>query len=100
MIANFIMFQSIKKKRHCAAKHSRLDRIDGRYYFGSPQFERTDIHLDNGKTFTVLAKHASAENIYIQSARLNGRRLDHPYITFDDIQAGGVLEFEMANNPK
>ena len=77
-----------------------VNPVDGRYYFGSPQFERTDIHLDNGKTFTVLAKQVSAENIYIQSARLNGRPLDHPYITFDDIQAGGVLEFEMTGNPK
>ncbi len=77
-----------------------VNPVDGRYYFGSPQFERTDIHLDNGKTFTILAKHASAENIYIQSARLNGRVLEHPYITFDDIQVGGVIEFEMTNSLK
>src|SRR5690606_18403228 len=43
------------------------------YTIGSPVFEHAEVHLPNGKTFTVIAQHASDANKYIQSARLNGK---------------------------
>lgn len=72
-----------------------VNPIDGRYYFGSPQFEQVDMKLPNGKILTVKAKDVSEKNIYIRSARLNGEPLDRPYITYEEIEAGGVLEFDM-----
>ena len=39
------------------------------------------------------------KNIYIQSARLNGRRYTRSYIDFKDIVAGGVLELVMGDQP-
>jgi predicted alpha-1,2-mannosidase len=74
-----------------------VNPVDGRYYFGSPQFEKVEMELPNGKTFTILAKNVSNENIYIHSAILNGQPLDRLYITYDEIQKGGKLEFEMVN---
>jgi putative alpha-1,2-mannosidase len=45
----------------------------------------------------LKANHVSAENIYIGSARLNGQPFNRNYITWEEIQQGGTLEFEMTN---
>lgn len=57
------------------------------------------IRLENGKTFTIVAKNAGEKNIYIQSARLNGEEYDKNYFTHRDILNGGTLEFEMGPQP-
>lgn len=69
------------------------------YIIGSPSFPRMSIRLENGKTFTVIAKNADEKNIYIQSARLNGEKYDKSYFTHWDIVNGGTLEFEMGAQP-
>jgi predicted alpha-1,2-mannosidase len=74
-----------------------VNPVDGRYYFGSPQFEKTEMHLPNGKTFAIRAKGVSADNIYSKAISLNGKPLDRLYVTWDEIQAGGTLEFEMTS---
>jgi len=76
-----------------------VNPVDGKYYFGSPQFEKTEIQLPNRKVFTIKAQQVSPENIYSKSIRLNGNPLDRLYVTWDEIQAGGILEFEMTNKP-
>ena len=48
---------------------------------------------------TVTAHNNSAANKYIQAVKLNGKPYTKPYIAFDDIAAGGVLEFEMGAEP-
>ena len=70
-----------------------------RYDIGSPQFEEVSINLENGKSFTVTAKNLSKENIYIQSAKMNGKPLNHTFITYKDIANGGKLEFFMSDKP-
>ena len=57
------------------------------------------IRLENGKTFTILAHNANKKNIYIQSAKLNGKEYDKNYFTHQDIIQGGTLEFQMGPNP-
>ena len=69
------------------------------YVIGSPVFEKATISLENGKTFVIQAKNNNAENVYIQSAELNGKPLDKNYITFDDINKGGEMVFEMSGTP-
>lgn len=69
------------------------------YIIGSPLFRKVTLHLGNGKDFVVVAKHNSDENIYIQSATLNGRPLNHPWFSHADIINGGRLEFVMGNHP-
>jgi len=70
------------------------------YQIGSPLFNKISIHLQNGKTFTVIAKNNSDKNKYIQSAKLNGRELAKSVITHDDIVRGGTLVLEMGERPK
>ncbi len=74
-----------------------VNPVDGRYYFGSPQFENVNLILPNGKTFTVRAKNVSKENFCFRSVKLNGQHLDRLYVTYDEIEKGGKLEFEMVN---
>ncbi len=70
------------------------------YVIGTPIFEEISINLENGKIFTVKANNVSAENIYIQSASLNGTDYTKSYIAHESIMAGGELTFEMGNKPK
>lgn len=69
------------------------------YAIGSPAFERTEITLENGKRFIIKAYHVSEGNVYIQSAKLNGKKLLAPFIKHSDIMNGGVLEFDMGDKP-
>jgi len=69
------------------------------YVIGSPIFEDVEIHLENKKTFSIKTENNSDKNIYIQSAKLNGKSLDRSYITHNEIMDGGVLEFVMGENP-
>jgi predicted alpha-1,2-mannosidase len=69
------------------------------YVFGSPAFEKTSIKMENGKTFTVLAKGNNKENVYIQSATLNGKPYTKNFIRHADIVNGGTLIFEMGPKP-
>jgi len=69
------------------------------YLIGSPLFARTTLHLPNGKRFEISAANNSADHPYIQAARLNGRELNVPVLTWGQIQAGGRLEFVMGARP-
>ncbi len=74
-----------------------VNPASGRFIIGSPVFEEANIKLENGKSFTVVAKHNSAKNVYIQSAKLNGKPYRKSYIDYATITAGGTLTFEMGN---
>lgn len=69
------------------------------YVIGSPLFKKATITMENGNKFVIEAPENSKENLYIQSATLNGRLLDKNYIHYDDIAEGGVLKFEMGSQP-
>ena len=76
-----------------------VNPASGDFMIGSPLFRRMSLRLANGKTFSVVAANNSAENLYIQSARLNGKPLDRPVITWEDIQSGATLELIMGPSP-
>jgi predicted alpha-1,2-mannosidase len=69
------------------------------YEIGSPIFAKTTIRMVNGKEFTIVADHVSAQNKYIQSAQLNGQPLDKPWFRHSDIANGGTLTLEMGPAP-
>jgi putative alpha-1,2-mannosidase len=46
-----------------------------------------------------MAHNVSNQNIYIQSAALNGQPLNRPWITHEEIVKRGTLEFEMGILP-
>ena len=69
----------------------------------SPLFSKAVIYLDSiygeEKIFTIVAKNNSKENIYIQSANLNGKPLNRTKLKWSDVINGGKLVFEMGNHP-
>jgi predicted alpha-1,2-mannosidase len=67
------------------------------YVIGSPAFKKMTITLESGKKFTVEANNNSKQNVYIQSATLNGKPYTHNFIKYADIMNGGVLHFEMGD---
>ncbi|MBS3943906.1 MAG: GH92 family glycosyl hydrolase [Melioribacter sp.] len=69
------------------------------YPIGSPIFEKVTINLENGKQFVIAANNNSEKNIFINSAKLNGKILDSPFITHHQIMDGGKLEFDMNSAP-
>ena len=69
------------------------------YEIGSPVFEECIIHLPNGRDFTIRAPGSSARNKYIRSASLNGRPYQRPWLSHQDIIAGGILTLEMSPVP-
>lgn len=78
-------------------------RVDPVYEIASPIFEEVTIDLGErygrGKKFTVKAHNASRRNIYVQSARLNGRQLDTFHFPASELLQGGELVLEMGPEP-
>lgn len=76
---------------------------DMRYEITSPVFEKVEIRLDpmtaSGKRFVIEAQGNSPENIYIQSATLNGKPYDKCYLMQGDIAQGGKLVLTMGAHP-
>ncbi|MDR2462237.1 MAG: GH92 family glycosyl hydrolase [Verrucomicrobiales bacterium] len=74
-----------------------------RYEIFTPLFDRVVIQLDkkyaSGKTFTISAANNSPENVYIQSARLNGKPLNRCWLTHAEIAAGGQLDLVLGPQP-
>lgn len=76
---------------------------DGRYEITSPVFDRVEFRLDpayaKGGSFVIEARDNSPENLYIQSATLNGKKYDKCYLTHADLAAGGNLILQMGAKP-
>ncbi len=73
-----------------------------RYEITSPIFAKSEMKVIKDKKqaiFTVVAKNNSPQNIYIQSAKLNGKLYEHCYLDYADIVAGGTLELIMGAEP-
>jgi predicted alpha-1,2-mannosidase len=76
-----------------------VNPASAQYMIGSPSFTRATLNLPNGRRFEILAANNSPGNAYIQSARLNAEPLVDPVITYQQLQAGGELEFVMGPKP-
>ena len=72
---------------------------NGAYVFGRPLFDSAIIELPMGKKFVVETKNNGAENIYIQSVKLNGNPYNKSFITHKNIIQGGKLSFVMGPEP-
>jgi putative alpha-1,2-mannosidase len=73
------------------------------YEISGPLFEKITIHLDEryypGGTFVIEAPGVSRENRYIQSALLDGKTLDKPWMYQSELADGGTLRLEMGPEP-
>ncbi len=69
------------------------------YVMGAPLFKRATIHLANGNDFVIEAPDNSRENIYIDSASLNGKSYTRNFLNHGDILSGGRLSIDMSVEP-
>ncbi|MHC5158376.1 MAG: GH92 family glycosyl hydrolase [Planctomycetota bacterium] len=73
------------------------------YELTAPVFDEITIHLDqnfySGKTFRIVARNNTPENVYIQSAKLNGKPLDNCWFYHRDFARGGTLELVLGPEP-
>lgn len=67
------------------------------YTIGSPMFSEVRIELAQNKYFTIIAEGVSEENKYIQSATLNGKKLNRSWFTHEELMNEGVLILKMGN---
>ena len=73
------------------------------YEITSPLFDKVTIHLDNryysGKTFQIITKGNSTDNMYIQNASLNGKKWNKCWFYHEDFIKGGTLELKLGAKP-
>ena len=77
----------------------QVEPAGGKYIIGSPIMDKATISLGDGKNFSIICKNNSSENIYVQSAKLNGKTYTKSYIMYQDMMKGGTLELQMGNQP-
>ncbi|MEU5524802.1 GH92 family glycosyl hydrolase [Streptomyces sp. NPDC047860] len=71
----------------------------GEYAIGSPLFKKMTVHLENGRELVVKAPRNSAENVYVQGVKVNGKRWNSTSLPHSVIAKGGVVEFDMGSRP-
>lgn len=69
------------------------------YSITSPVFEKVNIDLHNGNTFTILAEGASKTRKYIQRAFIDGEEIYSPFITHEQIMSGATLKLKLGELP-
>ncbi len=76
---------------------------DPRYEIVTPLFAKVSFAVAGkpGKrsVFTITAQNSAPENIYIQSATLDGRPLDRCWLDHAEIAAGGTLDLVLGPTP-
>ena len=72
-----------------------VNPASGEFVLGSPQVKKATLHLAKNKSFSIEAKNFSEQAIYNETRLLNGKEINKPFITFQDVINGGSLIFEM-----
>lgn len=70
-----------------------VDPASGSFALGAPLYRKAVLHLENGRTFTVLSGGKEGRDFRLRKVRLNGRKLSSPFIRYEDIMEGGTLSF-------
>ena len=61
--------------------------------------DKATISLGDGKNFSIICKNNSSENIYVQSAKLNGKTIYQVVYHVPGYDEGGTLELQMGDQP-
>ncbi|KAF2501850.1 glycosyl hydrolase [Lophium mytilinum] len=71
------------------------------FLIGSPWFSDMEIDLGTGRTLNITSSGGNSDDAYyVQSLKVNGKRWDKAWVTWDDVFAdGGSLEFELGEDP-
>ncbi|MGF6846009.1 putative alpha-1,2-mannosidase [Chitinophaga sp. W3I9] len=70
------------------------------YVLGTPLFSKLTMTFEDGKKMVINAPGNSDTNLYVQKASLNGQPYTKNWISHQDLQKGGTLEFNMGATPE
>jgi putative alpha-1,2-mannosidase len=77
-----------------------VNPASGEYVVGSPFFDAVTINLPStSKPLHIIAPGANTK-LYVKSLRIDGKALNEPIIKHSQIAFGGVIEFEMSDQPQ
>lgn len=68
-----------------------------KYYLHGTTLRNATINLPNGEQFKIVTLNSREENIYVKTAKLNGKILNRSWISHQEIMNGGVLQFQMVS---
>ncbi|ALK99352.2 MULTISPECIES: GH92 family glycosyl hydrolase [unclassified Massilia] len=72
----------------------------GRFLLHAPRFARAEIDLTNGRTLRIEAPEAKVgERRYVQSVNWAGKPAPRVWLDWEQLQAGGKLEYRLAPQP-
>lgn len=66
------------------------------YLLFGPHYRKVTIQMENGKKIVMNGKNASEDNIYVMSAKLNGKALKEAYLRHADLKNGASITFNMS----
>lgn len=69
-----------------------------RYAIGSPLFAQTSFYLGD-HLVQIEVNNFSPQNIYVESVRINGQTLPHPWFEHSQIAEGAQIVFNMSSQP-
>lgn len=68
------------------------------YLLFGPHYKKVTIQMENGKKIVIKGENASNANLYITSAKHNGKVLERAYLRHADIKNGAFLTFNMSSD--
>ncbi|MDG2433738.1 glycoside hydrolase domain-containing protein [Flavobacterium sp.] len=69
------------------------------YYVTAPIFRKVILQLEDKKTFTIEVTNYNKDCFYIQSAWLNGKKINRNWLSQQEIRDGGQLIIETGSKP-
>ena len=69
------------------------------YVMGAPLFKKAVIHMESGNDVVINAPANSAENIYIDGMKINGKTYTKNFLTHELLKAGAQIDIQMSAQP-
>lgn len=69
------------------------------YLLNGPLHPKATLTMENGNRVIIEGINASAENLYVQSLEVNGKKWDRAWLRHSDLREGATLRFIMGPEP-
>jgi len=71
----------------------------GGFSLACPLFPRVEVRLADGGTLEIRAPGAAADRPLVDRVRVDGEVLPEPWIPWERVSSGGVVEFDLSAHP-
>ncbi|MEV6444244.1 GH92 family glycosyl hydrolase [Amycolatopsis sp. NPDC051716] len=71
----------------------------GNFVLNAPRFEKSVLHLENGRDVTIKAPGADGSKLqYVSGLKVGSRPSDHVYVNVDQLKRGTTLDFGLTGD--